>query len=86
MIGAVTPVDSFSKTATVSYAVGPYLGEVSPGYIPQTNPPAFEEEEVGVLMTELNGPETGNTWQPEGGTPSGQETSAANKGETLEIK
>ncbi len=86
VIGVVAPVGTISNMATVTYSVGPYLGEVSPGYTPQTNPPAFEEEEVGVLLTELNGPETGNTWQPEGGLPSGQETSAINKGEKLEIK
>ena len=86
VIGVVTPVEKLSKEATVTYSVGPYLGEVSPGYTPQTNPPAFEEEPVGVLLTELNGPETGNTWQPEGGLPSGQETVAVNKGEQLLIK
>ena len=53
------------------FSVGPYLGELAPGYTPLVNPPAFEEgeEPVGVLLTELNGPETGNTWQPEGGLP-----------------
>jgi hypothetical protein len=86
VIGKVEPVGVVSNLATVTYAVGPYLGEVSPGYTPLTNPPAFEEEEVGVLLTELNGPETGNEWGPAGGLPSGQETSAINKGEKLLIK
>jgi hypothetical protein len=85
VIGTVTPVGSISKESTTTFAVGPYLGELAPGYTPVTNPPAFEEESVGVLLTELNGPETGNTWQPEGGLPSGQEGAAANKGEALEI-
>jgi hypothetical protein len=86
VIGALEPVGVLSKEATSTYTVGEFLGEVSPGYKPLTNPPAFEEEEVGVLRTELNGPETGNTWQPEGGLPSGQEATAVNKGESLEIK
>jgi hypothetical protein len=86
VIGTIAPVAVLSKEATSSFAVGPYLGEVSPGYTPQTNPPAFEEESVGVLLTELNGPETGNVWSPEGGLPSGQEATATNKGELLEIK
>ena len=86
VIGTIGPVGVVTKEATSSYAVGPYLGEVSPGYTPQTNPPAFEEESVGVLLTELNGPETGNVWAPEGGLPAGQEATAINKGESLEIK
>jgi len=81
VIGQVEPVGVVSKTATVTYSVGEYLGNGS-----LTNPPAFEEEEVGVLLTELNGKETGNTWAPAGGIPSGQETSAVNKGEKLLIK
>jgi hypothetical protein len=86
VIGKVEPVDQVSKEATVTYAVGEYLGEPSPGYKPLTNPPAFEEESVGVLETELNGKETGNEWAPAGGLPSGQETTAVNKGEKLLIK
>lgn len=86
VIGAVTPVGVISKESSSIFSVGPYLGELGPGYTPLVNPPAFEEEAVGVLMTELNGPETGNTWQPEGGLPSGQEGTALNKGESLEIK
>jgi hypothetical protein len=87
VIGAVSPAHSISKESTTTFAVGPFLGELAPGYTPQVNPPAFEEgaEPVGVLLTELNGKETGNTWQPEGGLPSGQEGTAVNKGEALEI-
>ncbi len=81
VIGKVEPVDVVSKTASVTYAVGKYLGGEA-----LTNPPAFEEEEVGVLLTEMNGAETGNEWGPAGGLPSGQETSAVNKGEKLLIK
>jgi hypothetical protein len=86
VIGQVEPVNVVSNVATVTYSVGEYLGEPSPGYKPLTNPPAFEEEPVGVLLTELNGPETGNEWSPAGGLPSGQETTATNKGEKLLIK
>jgi len=85
VIGGIAPVGSVSKETTATFAVGPYLGELSPGYTPLTNPPAFEEESVGVLLTELNGPETGNEWAPEGGLPSGQEATVKNKGESLEI-
>lgn len=81
VIGKVEPVGVVSKTANVTYAVGNYLGGEA-----VTNPPAFEEEEVGVLKTELNGEETHNEWSPAGGLPSGQETSAVNKGEKLLIK
>jgi hypothetical protein len=87
VIGALAPFGAVSATSKTTFAVGPYLGELKPGYTPLVNPPAFEEgaEPVGVLLTELNGPETGNTWQPEGGLPSGQEGEASNKGEALEV-
>jgi hypothetical protein len=85
VIGGITPVGVVSKVAFAKFTVGEFLGEPAPGYKPLTNPPAFEEEAVGVLLTELNGPETGNTWQPEGGLPSGQEGEVENKGESLEI-
>jgi hypothetical protein len=87
VIGALSPFGVVSKESSSVFSVGPYLGELAPGYTPLVNPPAFEEgaEPVGVLMTELNGPETGNTWQPEGGLPSGQEGTAVNKGESLEV-
>jgi hypothetical protein len=87
VIGSLSPFGSISKESTTTFSVGPFLGELAPGYTPVVNPPAFEEgsEPVGVLLTELNGPETGNEWAPEGGLPSGQEGSAANKGEALEV-
>jgi hypothetical protein len=87
VIGAqVGDVETFEKTTDAIFSVGPYLGELAPGYTPVTNPPAFEEEAVGVLRSELNGPETGNVWAPEGGLPSGQEGTAVNKGEDLLVK
>jgi len=87
VIGSLAPFGTISKESTSTFSVGPFLGELSPGYTPLTNPPAFEEgsEPVGVLLTELNGPETGNEWAPEGGLPSGQEGTASNKGEALEV-
>jgi hypothetical protein len=87
VIGSLSPFGVISKESTTTFAVGPFLGELAPGYTPLVNPPAFEEgsEPVGVLLTELNGPETGNEWAPEGGLPSGQEGEAANKGEALEV-
>ena len=87
VIGTLSPFNVIQKTSTSTFSVGPYLGEVAPGYTPLVNPPAFEEgsEPVGVLLTELNGPETGNEWAPEGGLPSGQEAEAENKGETLGV-
>ena len=81
VIGQVEPVGVVSKEAMVTYAVGKYLGNES-----LTNPPAFEEEEVGTLLTELNSKETGNQWAPAGGLPAGQEATAVNKGEKLLIK
>jgi hypothetical protein len=88
IIASVTPFGVVSKSENWTWTVGPFLGELSPGYTPLTNPPSFEEgeEPVGVLLTELNGPETGGEWAPEGGLPSGWEASLANTGEALEIK
>jgi len=87
VIGVHSPFGVVGKASTDTYSVGEYLGEPAPGYKPLTNPPAFEEgaEPVGVLLTELNGPETGNEWAPAGGLPSGQEGEAANKGEALAV-
>ncbi len=84
VIGSVSPAHAISKESISSFAVAEY-GIGQPESL--SNPPAFEEgeEPVGVLLTELNGPETGNTWQPEGGLVSGQEATATNKGEKLEI-
>jgi hypothetical protein len=87
VIGSMAPFGVVSKVSTSTFTVGEFLGEPAPGYKPLTNPPAFEEgaEPVGVLLTELNGEETGNEWAPAGGLPSGQEASATNKGEALEV-
>lgn len=87
VIGSVSPAHVVSKESVSQFSVGEFLGEPAPGYKPLTNPPAFEEgaEPVGVLLTELNGKETGNEWAPAGGLPSGQEALANNKGEALEI-
>jgi len=84
VIGLVSPAHVVQKESTASFAVSEY-GIGQPNSL--SNPPAFEEgaEPVGVLLTELNGKETGNTWQPEGGLVSGQEATAINKGEKLGI-
>jgi hypothetical protein len=87
VIGAMSPFGVVTKESVATFSVGEFLGEPAPGYKPLTNPPAFEEgaEPVGVLLTELNGPETGNEWAPAGGLPSGQEATAENKGEALGV-
>jgi hypothetical protein len=87
VIGTMSPFGVVTKESVSTFSVGEFLGEPAPGYKPLTNPPAFEEgaEPVGVLLTELNGEETGNEWAPAGGLPSGQEASATNKGERLEV-
>ncbi len=87
VIGTMTPFGVVTKESISTFAVGEFLGEPAPGYKPLTNPPAFEEgaEPVGVLLTELNGEETGNEWAPAGGLPSGQEAKATNKGENLGV-
>jgi hypothetical protein len=91
VIGALAPFGEVEKASTATFSVGPYLGELAPGYVPLVNQPGFEcteegcAEPIGVLLTELNGPETGNEWAPEGGLPSGQEGEAKNKGERLEV-
>jgi hypothetical protein len=84
VIGETSPAHAVTKEETATFAVAEYgIGQEKS----LSNPPAFEEgaEPVGVLLTELNGPETGNTWQPEGGLVSGQQAVAVNKGERLEI-
>ncbi|HEY0517830.1 MAG TPA: hypothetical protein VGD00_11970 [Solirubrobacteraceae bacterium] len=51
-VGEVTGVVNVSgKKAALRYALGPYLGEVSPGYTPETDPP-LEGEEAGGLIEE----------------------------------
>lgn len=44
-------VNESSTKALLSYSLGPYLGEVSPGYTPETNPP-LEGEAPGGLIEE----------------------------------
>ena len=44
-------VNMSSKKALLRYSLGPYLGEVSPGYTPETNPP-LEGEAAGGLIQE----------------------------------
>jgi hypothetical protein len=90
VIGSLSPFGSISKESTTTFSVGPFLGELAPGYTPVVNPPAFEEgaEPVGVLLTELQNEQPGEEsgkFEPEGGLPSGQEGTAANKGEALEV-
>jgi hypothetical protein len=63
-----------------TFSLGQYLGENEP-----TNPPAFEEGFVGTLQTEVNSPESGFEWTPEGGYRSGLEASFPTKGEALSI-
>ena len=82
----VGDVGKISKTSSISYAVGPYLGEIEPGYYPQTNTPAFEGGATDILLAELNGPETGNNWEPAGGLPIGIEGAAVNGGEALMVR
>jgi hypothetical protein len=79
-------VETIKKESSIVYAVGPYLGELKPGYTPLTNTLAFEGGATDILLAELNGPETGNTWQPEGGLPIGIEGTAVDKGEALMVR
>jgi hypothetical protein len=85
VIAGIAPVGVISKQTEWTYSTGEYLGEPQPGYRPLTNPPGFEEEPLGVLGTEFNGPGTGNEWAPEGGVGSGFDGSLLNKGEALLI-
>lgn len=82
IIGAYSPFGFVTKESSWIYAVSEY-GIGQPNSL--SNPPAFEEgaDPVGVLGTEFNGPETGNTWQPGGGLASGWEGTFVNKGEAL---
>ncbi|HEX4435348.1 MAG TPA: hypothetical protein VH061_01010 [Solirubrobacteraceae bacterium] len=86
-------IHEISKVTTVTYIVGSFLGEPSPGYQPIVNQPAFEEGPVGVLLSELNDAETHEEWAPEGGLASGLEVNGPPahqgiliKGETLLIQ
>ncbi len=79
-------IGNFSKEYTSTFEVGPYLGELKAGYTPLTNTPEFEGGSPSVLLTELNAEETGNTWQPEGSLPAGQQMVAVHKGESLMVQ
>jgi len=79
-------INAINKVSTVTYAVANYLGEIEAGYKPLTNIPSFEGGSPDLLATELNAEETGFTWQPPGGLPTGQEGTATNKGEAIEVK
>jgi hypothetical protein len=94
VIGELAPFGAVSKESKTTYSVNPWLGELAPGYTPQTNPPGFEftgtgfNEPVGVLLTELKNEQPGEEaeeYEPPGGLPSGQEGVATNKGEALEV-
>lgn len=76
-------INVLTKNSETVFGVANYLGEPEPGYKPLTNPPAFTSGPVGVLMTELNGPETGNEWSPP--IPSGLELRSKQKGENLKV-
>lgn len=79
-------INLISKESSDTYSVGPYLGEVSPGYTPLINTPSFEGGSPDYLLIELNGPETGGEWGPEGGLPMGIEGTIVNTGEALMVK
>ena len=53
-------VNLASNKATLAYVLGPYLGEVSPGYTPQTDPPLEGEEAGGLIEESQAGP--GEPW------------------------
>lgn len=75
-------INTISKESTTTYSVGEYLSiPEQPGAL--SNPPELEGGSPDVLLTELNGPETGNVWV--GPLVSGQEGAAVNKGEALEV-
>jgi len=81
----------FSKTSTLTFAPGKYLGSVewAPGkfYEPIVNIPEFEGGSPDILKTEVKGAITGHPTEfyPPGGIPSGQEGVSNQKGENLEI-
>jgi hypothetical protein len=89
IIGTIGPLDAFSKETTFTYNVGKFIGpveyEAGKLYEPIVNVPKFESGAPDFLATELNGEQTGFTWQPPGGLPSGEEAGIQNKGEELEI-
>ncbi len=85
-------VEAISKTPTISYVPGHYLGEVvwdekGDKYSPLVNVPEFEGGTVGIIRTEIKGSITGHPeeFYPEHGVPSGLEATVAEKGEALGI-
>ena len=75
-------VNTFSKVSTTTYKV--IEAELIPGFKSVINEDTkFEGGPFTVLLTEF---EQGKGWEPEGGLPSGQEASAENKGEAIEVK
>jgi hypothetical protein len=83
VIGTQTgDINTFSKSSTITYNVTE--AEFIPGFKSVVNEDQkFEGGPETILLTEF---EQGKGWEPEGGLPSGQEASATNKGEDLEIK
>ncbi len=84
-IAGLGPSGALTTEHTLNYQTGEYIGEPSPGDKPIVNPPAFEEEFVGTLQTEISSPETEFEFTPEGGIPSGLEGNFALTGEALGI-
>jgi len=83
VIGTQTgDINAFSKTSEIKYEL--IEAELIPGFKSKINKDTkFEGGPFTVLLTEF---EQGKGWEPEGGLPSGQEASAANKGEAIEVK
>jgi len=83
VIGTQTgDINAFSKLSTTTYATTE--AEFIPGFKSVVNADLkFEGGPLTILLTEF---EQGKGWEPEGGLPSGQEASATNKGEAIEVK
>ncbi len=80
--GQTGDINKFSKESTTTYEVEE--AELIPGFKSVVNKDRnFEGGPTIILLTEF---EQGKGWEPAGGLPSGQEASATNKGENLEVK
>ncbi len=79
-------IGTVTQSFTWNFAVGPFLGEPEPGYVPLVNPLEFEGGSESTLQTELNNTETGGLWLPAGGRPSGLEAVSGDEGEALMVK